>query len=285
MDFQLSDFHKDLVAVAGRLARDHFPEGAAIDRRGVERDTLPREFLQVLASHGFAGMSMPEDIGGQGGKLLDAVLVIEAMAHASPIAGDCVQALNFGAIQQLANLGSASIVERYLTPCLNGEKVVTIAMSEPDAGSAVTDLRSRARVVDDTVIVNGQKLFTTNSEYADCFVVWVNFGDSSRTAGAVLVERDTPGFTIDSSHHFMSGDRYGMLYLDEAGSRSTTSLSRKTVSARCWPCSTLSGWAIRPVRWPSVRPPSTWQSTTPESAGSLAGDWPSSRVCSGASPR
>jgi alkylation response protein AidB-like acyl-CoA dehydrogenase len=216
MDFQLSDFHKDLVAVAGRLARDHFPEGAAIDRRGVERDTLPRAFLQVLASHGFAGMSMPEDIGGQGGKLLDAVLVIEAMAHASPIAGDCVQALNFGAIQQLANLGSASIVERYLTPCLNGEKVVTIAMSEPDAGSAVTDLRSRARVVDDTVIVNGQKLFTTNSEYADCFVVWVNFGDSSRTAGAVLVERDTPGFTIDSSHHFMSGDRYGMLYLDEA---------------------------------------------------------------------
>ena len=216
MDFQLSDFHKDLVAVAGKLARGHFAEGAAIDQRGVERDTLPREFLQVLASHGFAGMSMPEAIGGQGGKLLDAVLVIEAMAHASPIAGDCVQALNFGAIQQLANLGSDSIVERYLTPCLNGEKVVTIAMSEPDAGSAVTDLRSRGRVEGETVIVNGQKLFTTNSEYADCFVVWVNFGDSSRTAGAVLVERDTPGFTIDSSHHFMSGDRYGMLYFDDA---------------------------------------------------------------------
>lgn len=215
MDFQLSDFHKDLVSVASRLARDHFPEGAAIDSSGVERDTLPREFLQVLASHGFAGMSIAEADGGQGGKLLDAVLVIEAMAHASPIAGDCIQALNFGAIQQLANLGSPSIKERYLTPCLNGEKVVTIAMTEPDAGSAVTDLRSRGRVDGDSVIVTGQKLFTTNSEYADCFVVWVNFGNSSRTAGAVLVERDTPGFTIDSSHYFMSGDRYGMLYLDQ----------------------------------------------------------------------
>src|SRR5690554_2924461 len=142
MDFQLSDFHRDLVAVAGRVAHDHFPEGAAVDSLGAERETLPRDFLQVLAGHGFAGMSIPDADGGQGGKLLDSVLVIEAMAHASPIAGDCVQALNFGAIQQLANLGSASIKERYLTPCLQGDKVVTIAMSEPDAGSAVTDLRS-----------------------------------------------------------------------------------------------------------------------------------------------
>ena len=215
MDFQLSDFHKDLVSVASTVARDHFPEGAAIDSPGVERDTLPREFLQVLANNGFAGMSISEDDGGQGGKLLDAVLVIEAMAHASPIAGDCVQALNFGAIQQLANLGSPSIKQRYLTPCLQGTKVVTIAMTEPDAGSAVTDLRSRGRVTGDDVVVSGQKLFTTNSEYADCFVAWVNFGDSSRTAGAVLIERDAPGFTIDSSHHFMSGDRYGMLYFDD----------------------------------------------------------------------
>ena len=216
MDFQLSAFHKDLVSVSGRLARDHFPEGAAIDTPGVERDTLPRAFLQVLAAHGFAGMSIPEADGGQGGKLLDAVLVIEAMAHASPIAGDCVQALNFGAIQQLANLGSSHIKEHYLTPCLQGQKVVTIAMSEPEAGSAVTDLRSRGRVDGDSVVVSGQKLFTTNAEHADCFVVWVNFGDSSRTAGAVLVERDTPGFALDASHHFMSGDRYGMLYFDEA---------------------------------------------------------------------
>src|SRR5690606_17662118 len=144
--------------------------------------------------------------GGQGGKLLDSVLVIEAMAHASPIAGDCVQALNFGAIQQLANLGSASIKERYLTPCLQGDKVVTIAMSEPDAGSAVTDLRSRGHVEGGSVVVDGQKLCTTNSEYADCVVVWVNFGDSSRAAGAVVVDRETPQFTIDSTHRFMSGD-------------------------------------------------------------------------------
>jgi alkylation response protein AidB-like acyl-CoA dehydrogenase len=214
MDFQLSDFQRDLVRLAGDLAAAHLP--AWTDRPADETESLSRDFLRVLSAHGFAGITMPEADGGQGGQLLDAVLVIEAMARQSAVAGDCVQALNFGAIQQLAHLGSPEIRQRVLSRCLRGEAVVTIAMTEPEAGSAVTDLRSRGRVEDDHVVVTGQKLFTTNAEYADYFVVWVNFGATSRTAGAVVVERDTPGFAIDTSHRFMSGDRYGMLFLDEA---------------------------------------------------------------------
>src|SRR3712207_5908982 len=158
---------------------------------------------------------MPESDGGQGGKLLDAVLVIEAVAQVCPTAGDCVQALNFGAIQQLARYGSPELKARYLAPCLRGERLITIAMTEPEAGSAVTDLRSRGRVEGDTVVLTGQKIFTTNGDTADYFVVWVRFGESSRTSGAILVERGAPGFTIDASHRFVSGERYGMLYFDE----------------------------------------------------------------------
>jgi alkylation response protein AidB-like acyl-CoA dehydrogenase len=217
VDFQLSAFHTDLVRVARDLAAAHLPSWT--DRPTDETESLSRDFLRVLAAHGYAGITIPEADGGQGGKLLDAVLVIEAMARQSAVAGDCVQALNFGAIQQLAHLGSPEIRQRFLSRCLRGEAVVTIAMTEPEAGSAVTDLRSRGRVEGDQVVVTGQKLFTTNAEYADYFVVWVNFGATShtaRTAGAVVVERDTPGFSIDTSHRFMSGDRYGMLFLDEA---------------------------------------------------------------------
>jgi alkylation response protein AidB-like acyl-CoA dehydrogenase len=210
MDFQLSEFHRELMQAARELARDPLVSGAPDDGEG-----LPREYLRLLAERDFAGIAISEESGGQGGSLLDAVLVIEAMAGESAIAGDCIQALNFGAIQQLAHLGSPFIKETFLEPCLKGEKLVSIAMSEPEAGSAVTDLKSKGRIEGDEVVVKGQKVFTGHPDKADFFVVWVNFGDSPRTAGAVVVERGRTGFEIDHSHQFMSGDRYGMLYLDD----------------------------------------------------------------------
>jgi len=212
VDFQLSEYHRDLVAATRELARGKF--GARAFAQDDEAG-LPREYLTFLAEQGLAGITMPQADGGQGGKLLDAVLVIETVAQICPIAGDCVQALNFGAIQQLARHGSPAIKQQHLTPCLRGEKLISIAMTEPEAGSAVTDLRSRGRVDGSEVVLNGQKIFTTNGDTADYFVVWVRFGESSRTSGAILVERGAPGFTIDSSHKFVSGEHYGMLYFDE----------------------------------------------------------------------
>src|SRR5205823_9354561 len=121
--------------------------------------------------------------GGQGGRLLDAVLVIETVAQVCPMAGDCVQALNFGAIQQVARHGSPELKQRFLAPCLRGEKLITIAMSEPEAGSAVTDLKTCGRIEGNQVVVAGRKLFTTHAEQADYFVVWLKFGAASRAPG------------------------------------------------------------------------------------------------------
>lgn len=212
MDFQLSEFQRDLLAVTREFAQAKFgPQAFTWE----SRDMFPREYLPLLARQGLSGIAIPESDGGQGGTLLDAVLVIEAIAQVCPTAGDCVQAMNFGAIQQIARHGSPALKERFLGPCLRGEKVISIGMTEPDAGSAVTDLRTRARIEGDEVVLRGQKIFTTNGDHADCVVVWVRFGESSRTAGAVVVERGTPGFTVDGSHRFMSGERYGMLYFDD----------------------------------------------------------------------
>ena len=212
MEFQLSEAQKDLVAAARELALGEFAPRAFTWEA---QDRFPREYLRVLARHGYAGITIPEADGGQGGALLDAVLVIETIARVCATAGDCVQALNFGAIQQLARHGSPELKARYLAPCLRGDKLVAIAMTEPEAGSAVTDLRTRAEVQDGDVVVTGQKLFSTNGDLADCFVVWVNFGDSPRTAGAVVVERGSPGLTVDGSHRFLSGERYGVLFLEQ----------------------------------------------------------------------
>ncbi|HET9017505.1 MAG TPA: acyl-CoA dehydrogenase family protein [Thermomicrobiaceae bacterium] len=212
MDFQLSREQRDLVAVTRAFAEARFGPAAFTWE---ERGAFPREYLSLLADQGLAGIALPSEDGGQGGTLLDAVLVIETVAQVCPTAGDCVQALNFGAIQQIARHGSHDLKARFLAPALRGEKVVSIGMTEPEAGSAVTDLRARARLEGDQVVLRGQKIFTTNGEHADLFVVWVKFGESSRSAGAVVVERGAPGFTVDGSHSFMSGERYGMLYFDD----------------------------------------------------------------------
>jgi len=211
MDFQLTEHQRDLVsAVRGFALREFGPKAYTWESAG----RFPREYLALLAAQGLAGITIAEEDGGQGSTLMDAVLVIETVARVCPTAGDCVQAMNFGAIQQLAQHGSTDLKKRYLGPCLRGEAMISISMTEPEAGSAVTDLRTTATVEADDVVLQGRKIFTSNADHADHFVVWVRFGDKPRDAGAVLVSRDAPGLEIDTTHRFMSGERYGMLFLD-----------------------------------------------------------------------
>lgn len=213
MDFELTEQQRDLVAAVRALARREFaPRAYTREREG----QFPREYLKLLAAQGLAGITIPESDGGIGGTLVDAVLVIETIARIDPMAGDCVQALNFGAIQQLAQHGSPELRDRYLRPCLRGEAMIAISMTEPEAGSAVTDLRTSARRDGNEVVLTGRKIFTSNAEHADHFVVWARFGNSARDTGAVLVPRDARGLTIDTSHHFMSGEPYGMLFFEDA---------------------------------------------------------------------
>jgi hypothetical protein len=213
MDFRLTDQQQDFASVLRRLGQERLARNGFAPRAGSQT----RDYLKLLANQGLAGIFVPEADGGQGGTLVDAVLAIETLATFSAPAADAVQALNFGAIQQLARHGTAEQKQRLLAPCLRGEKLVTIAMSEPEAGSAVTDLRTSATRTDDGVTINGQKLFSTHGDTADLFVVWVRFGPRARDAGAVILERGREGFTVDGSHRFMAGEPYGMLYFDDCG--------------------------------------------------------------------
>lgn len=210
MDFALTDQQQDFAAVMKRLGEERLgPRGFAPTPGNETRD-----HLGPLSEQGLAGIFIPEADGGQGGSLMDSVLAIQTLAHHSAPAADAVQALNFGAIQQLARHGSDDQKRRFLAPCLAGEKLVTIAMTEPEAGSAVTDLRTTARQDGDVVVLDGQKIFSSHGDSADVFVVWVRFGPRTRDAGAVIVERGHPGFTVDGTHRFMAGEHYGMLYFD-----------------------------------------------------------------------
>src|SRR3546814_19450095 len=89
-------------------------------------------------------------------------------------------------------------------------------MTEPDAGSAVTQLKTSARKDGGDYLINGSKIFSTNSPEADLFLIYVRFGPGLEGIGSVLIERGTPGFTIGEPAGFMNGEQWCQLYFEDA---------------------------------------------------------------------
>jgi alkylation response protein AidB-like acyl-CoA dehydrogenase len=208
VDFRLSQEQLQLFSSARRLAEDRFAE------RAFTWDGFAWEHARTLAEAGFTGLTLSVDDGGQGGSLLDAVLVLEAVSQVCPSAGDAVQATNFGAIRQVAAFASSELKRELLPRLLAGEALVTVGMSEPEAGSGLTDLRTTAAYDGDDVVLNGEKAWNSNGPDATHVVVWCRFGPGAGDIGAVVVPVDAAGFSKGPAGRFMSGDRYCSLLLD-----------------------------------------------------------------------
>ncbi|WP_028924651.1 acyl-CoA dehydrogenase family protein [Pseudonocardia acaciae] len=208
MDFTLTAEQRDLREAALRLARDHFARDA------FRRDGYAWDSARTLAKAGFTGIMMSEEDGGQGGTLFDAVLVMEAVSQVCPHSGDAVQATNFGAIRQVSELASAELKREVLPGLLAGDALVAAGMSEPGAGSALTELRTTARYDGADVVLDGQKCWTTHGPELTHLVVWCRFGERNRDIGAVLVPADAPGFSRGATERYMSGEATCVTYLD-----------------------------------------------------------------------
>ena len=110
-----------------------------------------------------------------------------------PKAADVVQAGSFGPIRTFAEYASAYLKRRYLPDLLSGRQLMALGMSEPDAGSAVTALTTRASREGNTFVINGSKVFSTHSPDATVFLIYVRFGPGTDGIGSVVVERETKG--------------------------------------------------------------------------------------------
>jgi len=174
----------------------------------------PHAIARACVDQGLFGINMPEADGGQGGTLLDAVIAIQSIASVCPRSADIIQVGNFGPIRVLSEYGSAEQKERYLKPLLHGEKIISVCMTEPHAGSAVTDLRSTATEDGDDYRINGSKVFSTHGPYADLLLVYVRFGPGVGGIGSVLVEREFEGVKIGKRSKFLNGDDWSEIYFD-----------------------------------------------------------------------
>ena len=163
---------------------------------------LPRELHKEAAQLGLLGISFAEDVGGSGGGPREAVTVNEAL-HATGAPGGVYASLfTCGiALPHLAKWGTKQQIDDYVRPTLSGEKIGSLAITEPGGGSDVGHLRTSARRVGDDYLINGAKTYITSAVRADFYVVAVRTGDSERPGAAgvslVVVDRDTPGLTVN----------------------------------------------------------------------------------------
>lgn len=212
MNFELTEEQRLFQDAVGAFARDHLAEGALERAHAGE---YPRDVAKLMAENGLLGITIAEEDGGQGGSLMDAVIAIQEVAMHCPRSADVIQAGSFGAIRVLAAYGTPDQKERYLKPLLRGETLIAVGMTEPDAGSAVTDLRTTATPDGEGLRINGQKCFTSHSPEADVFLVYVRYGPGVDGIGSVLIPRDAEGLEFGKPTPFLGGDDWAPMFFTD----------------------------------------------------------------------
>ncbi|MFJ1300271.1 acyl-CoA dehydrogenase family protein [Pseudomonadota bacterium AL_CKDN230030165-1A_HGKHYDSX7] len=212
MNFELTPEQRDFQNAVRRYAEKSLKPGA-LDR--AHADAYPWEVAREMAAQGLLGITIDEADGGVGGSLMDAVIAIETVASVCPRSADVVQAGNFGAIRVLAEYGSPQQKEAYLSRLLAGDMLIAVGMTEPDAGSAVTELKTRATRDGEGWRINGSKIFTTHGPHADLILAYVRFGPGTQGIGSVLIETRAEGVRLGKRSTFMSDEAWAEIHFDE----------------------------------------------------------------------
>ena len=203
MDFTLNAEQTALQETVRRFADGELRDAA---KQIEEADQAPGpEIMKQFADMGLLGVNIDENLGGVGGSHLDAVLVLEEVAKLSPALAFPIFESCFGPVLAIAHFAPEAMRERIVPKVCDGEMMVAVAMSEPNAGTALTDLTTKAEVRGDKIIVNGQKRWCSGAGHSDAYVVYSRMSDDpgAKGIGAVLVEKGTEGFSFGKREQHM----------------------------------------------------------------------------------
>jgi isovaleryl-CoA dehydrogenase len=195
LNFDLGEVADQLRdTVRGFTADEVAPIAAEIDRT----DRFPRELWPKMGALGLHGITVPEEYGGSGLGYLEHVVAIEEISRGSASVG-----LSYGAhsnlcVNQISRNGSDAQKTKYLPKLISGEHVGSLAMSESGAGSDVVSMQLRADKRGDRYVLNGTKMWITNSPDAQLVVVYAKTDPAAGPRGitAFLVETDRKGFKV-----------------------------------------------------------------------------------------
>jgi len=165
-----------------------------------EAGMVPREVMRQMGELGYLGIRYPEQYGGSGLDTVYSATLAEELGR-STFGGFAVTVTVHTdmASPHLANFGSPEQLERYLPPLIRGEKVCAVAVTEPDAGSDVAGIRTRAVRDGDHWVLDGSKMFITNGVHGDLYFVGAKTdltAKGSRGISIFIVEKGTPGFRV-----------------------------------------------------------------------------------------
>jgi 3-sulfinopropanoyl-CoA desulfinase len=193
--FELSETQKALRQSARALAQEEFaPRAAEIDRR----EEYPWRNVELLTQAGFMGMTIPEQYGGQGLGYLEAVLVIEEMAKVCGVTGRIVVEANMGAIGAIMKYGTEAQKTLAAKLVLAGDKPA-ICITEPEAGSAATQMSTRADRKGERYVLNGHKHWITGGGVSKLHLIFARVfegGVEQGIGGFVAVRDQAKGLVI-----------------------------------------------------------------------------------------
>jgi len=200
MDFRLTkdqQFFKDNVAkLVDRMIK---PRAEEID----VKDEITTDIIREMGRLGYLGIRYPESVGGMGADMVTYALFIEEIARGSLSVGANIAMQTLMGTDFIYRFGSDAIKERCFFPALRGEKLGTIAFTEPNAGSDLANIHTTARKEGETYVINGQKTWITNATVAD-FATVVASTDRSKGLkglGFFLAERSNPGYNVGKKIH------------------------------------------------------------------------------------
>jgi len=195
MDFQLTKEQKQIVASLDEVGRDVFAKKAA---RWDENHEYPWENIHQLQELGVLGMTIPEAYGGQGSPLIDAILAIETTAKYCGVTARVIVETNMGALGCVMAYGTDAQRKLVARRILEDGDKPAIGMTEPEAGTALTDLAATAEKNGDSYIINGTKHWITGGGISVSNLIYVRFIEDGKDLGigGILVDKGTKGFTF-----------------------------------------------------------------------------------------
>ena len=196
---ELTDIRRLAASVANEV---YGPIARELDATRTPITVAQREQLGEL---GLLGIAHDEKYGGAGAPFSHALAVIEEFGKVCRPAAFQIFEANTGPAQAVARLGTEAQRMRWLPDIIAGKKTMAVAISEPEAGSAATDMTTKAVAVGDNFIVNGTKRWISNGGEADLYLVYARISDEpgSRGIGALVVESTMPGVSFGEPERLM----------------------------------------------------------------------------------
>jgi len=203
MDFSLTPQQKELQSVAKEFAQKEMTSVAK--ELEEKKEFLSNEWFDRYAEMGFLGININKKYGGLGLSNIDALLVLEEFAKVSSVVAWPIFESTVGPIKAIEHFANEDLKQKVIPEVCKGNLFVAVSMSEPNAGSALTDLTTKAEEKGGNLILNGMKRWCSGAGHAQGYVVYCRMSDDpgAKGIGAVYVEKDAEGLSFGKQEELM----------------------------------------------------------------------------------